>query len=59
MYIAHIYVPSEDGPEERFLGPFSSEEELVDFINNYDVESDYYAKLIPPELFLEETVVVQ
>ena len=58
MYVAQITILGEDGPEDRILGPFVSQEELEEFVMIYDLECEWYAKLVPPDLFVEETITV-
>lgn len=59
MWIVHIFMNGEEGPEDRYVGPFSSEEELEEFIDVYDLEADWYVKVIPPKDLITELVVVQ
>lgn len=57
-YVLYASFLGEDGPEERYIGPFSSEEDLLTFVNYYDLETDFYVKLFHPDDYVEEFVTV-
>ncbi len=59
MWIIHIFVNGEEGPEDRYVGPFSSEEDLEEYIEVYDLDSDWYVQVIPPDMLIKELVTVQ
>lgn len=58
MWVLHINMVGEDGPEERYVGPFEEEEDLEDFVENYDLDADFYAKMMSPEAFVKELVTI-
>lgn len=59
MWIVHVFLDGEDGPEDRYVGPFSSEEELEEYIEVLDLAADWYVQCIPPEELKHELVTLQ
>lgn len=61
MWMFHLELDGEEGPEDRYVGPFSSEEELENFIQEHDLDdlADWYAQMVPPAMLIKEIVTVQ
>lgn len=61
MWIFHLVLDGEEGPEDRYVGPFSSQEDLETFIEDHDLDdfADWYVQIIPPAMLIKEVAVIQ